>query len=843
MTAADKPPTQQPAKKRDSRAKGVRKPYARRACLPCKKAHAACDNNRPCRRCVSQGIENMCVNAERKKSATPRKPRRRSSATTAVATTTTSRNGSTATPESSNTAPEYESLITASDENRTKRRKSTNSTNDSSGIRGTSRGGGLEESVGNTASASSSSFGNSLHHVHENPDVLRLTLPQELPEVDVLMLPQTSMEEVEAAFDQLHHASSFSSTATEAPLDQLSSNFDSGSTRPPRVWKTLRRQSIDGTRGMGAVQRSLNTTAPIVLESGSSVQPLGMHSSSLDSGMDTAYGTGLSQDGQQWQSGNVTLHSRNHHQHQHHHHSSSTKVPSDIEKLRNTITTNMLPYLIKGLADAANVTTDSHRLQQIRQHQNQLIQILPYMANNAEFNITPEQIDVSVRQLQSDIAYGRTGIVQPAANLDHANALASNFDDINDMWSKYGNLQQYLDHSSIVDDLAAQPAAHHATQIQDLTNLETDTLGDPFSTYILSDDADNDMDMDLLDAQTDSLRRSQKDRIGSFTDLSSMWSSNTPFAQSQPQKLHSAIPFSNSLQAKDLYGAEKPSSPLTLSSLLNPDMFDTQRDISTMSSSPSTTTKRSKDTNARIQELMNQLLKLNTRDSPQTRSDQSVAARYNDNTTAVGSTTGDDGNYIIAEPRSPEHRCTVTFTDLDNIEDSTECTILDLATQSASELQDKIVTDNDILSILDEVDFQQQSQGDGLMMEVSDGNNESHVDQSRCHALVNYVGNSGKSDANAAIGGDMRMRTLDQQSGIQAIRQLLSKKKLSVKDILRQLLIQNRDMHMIKTAQEEDRKKIENQREEINSLKKKQDDMMSIILDLQKLMISSGFIS
>ncbi|KAL0477133.1 hypothetical protein AKO1_005929 [Acrasis kona] len=44
-----------------------RKPYTKRACINCKNAHAGCDSERPCKRCVSLGIENDCVDAERKK--------------------------------------------------------------------------------------------------------------------------------------------------------------------------------------------------------------------------------------------------------------------------------------------------------------------------------------------------------------------------------------------------------------------------------------------------------------------------------------------------------------------------------------------------------------------------------------------------------------------------------------------------------------------------------------------------------------------------------------------------------------------------------------------------------
>lgn len=41
--------------------------YVRRACSNCRLAHAACDNGRPCKRCVEMGKEDSCVDAERKK--------------------------------------------------------------------------------------------------------------------------------------------------------------------------------------------------------------------------------------------------------------------------------------------------------------------------------------------------------------------------------------------------------------------------------------------------------------------------------------------------------------------------------------------------------------------------------------------------------------------------------------------------------------------------------------------------------------------------------------------------------------------------------------------------------
>eukprot|EP01080_Neovahlkampfia_damariscottae_P003919 gene3919-7130_t len=55
---------------------GSRKPYVKRACSNCKSAHTACDSNRPCQRCTSLGLEDSCVDAERKKPIL-RKPRKK----------------------------------------------------------------------------------------------------------------------------------------------------------------------------------------------------------------------------------------------------------------------------------------------------------------------------------------------------------------------------------------------------------------------------------------------------------------------------------------------------------------------------------------------------------------------------------------------------------------------------------------------------------------------------------------------------------------------------------------------------------------------------------------------
>jgi hypothetical protein len=41
--------------------------YAKKACLNCRKAHSACDSGRPCKRCVSFGLQHECRDIERKK--------------------------------------------------------------------------------------------------------------------------------------------------------------------------------------------------------------------------------------------------------------------------------------------------------------------------------------------------------------------------------------------------------------------------------------------------------------------------------------------------------------------------------------------------------------------------------------------------------------------------------------------------------------------------------------------------------------------------------------------------------------------------------------------------------
>ncbi|KAF0979928.1 hypothetical protein FDP41_001081 [Naegleria fowleri] len=59
--------------KTHSKTKTPRKPYVKRACVNCKQSHAACDDSRPCKRCVSLKIEDQCVDAVRKKPSNSQK--------------------------------------------------------------------------------------------------------------------------------------------------------------------------------------------------------------------------------------------------------------------------------------------------------------------------------------------------------------------------------------------------------------------------------------------------------------------------------------------------------------------------------------------------------------------------------------------------------------------------------------------------------------------------------------------------------------------------------------------------------------------------------------------------
>ncbi|KAG2389444.1 hypothetical protein C9374_014004 [Naegleria lovaniensis] len=64
-----------PKKKTNStnKTKTPRKPYVKRACVNCKQSHAACDDSRPCKRCISLKLEDQCVDAVRKKSTSQKR--------------------------------------------------------------------------------------------------------------------------------------------------------------------------------------------------------------------------------------------------------------------------------------------------------------------------------------------------------------------------------------------------------------------------------------------------------------------------------------------------------------------------------------------------------------------------------------------------------------------------------------------------------------------------------------------------------------------------------------------------------------------------------------------------
>jgi hypothetical protein len=44
-----------------------KRPQVRKACVNCQKAHACCEDQRPCKRCVTMGIDDQCFDAERRK--------------------------------------------------------------------------------------------------------------------------------------------------------------------------------------------------------------------------------------------------------------------------------------------------------------------------------------------------------------------------------------------------------------------------------------------------------------------------------------------------------------------------------------------------------------------------------------------------------------------------------------------------------------------------------------------------------------------------------------------------------------------------------------------------------
>lgn len=40
----------------------IKKKKVKFACVNCRKSKTACDNERPCRRCISKGLEDSCTN-------------------------------------------------------------------------------------------------------------------------------------------------------------------------------------------------------------------------------------------------------------------------------------------------------------------------------------------------------------------------------------------------------------------------------------------------------------------------------------------------------------------------------------------------------------------------------------------------------------------------------------------------------------------------------------------------------------------------------------------------------------------------------------------------------------
>jgi len=60
-------------------AQGTKRSRAKRACLNCKKSKTACDDTRPCTRCVGAGLAESCIDVERKRSKRKKEPARSSS--------------------------------------------------------------------------------------------------------------------------------------------------------------------------------------------------------------------------------------------------------------------------------------------------------------------------------------------------------------------------------------------------------------------------------------------------------------------------------------------------------------------------------------------------------------------------------------------------------------------------------------------------------------------------------------------------------------------------------------------------------------------------------------------
>jgi len=76
-----------PAKRRRG---STKRKQVKRACSNCRKAHAGCDENRPCRRCVGGGKELTCKDVPRKKRTRARIKKEKSSSSNANYTLNTS---------------------------------------------------------------------------------------------------------------------------------------------------------------------------------------------------------------------------------------------------------------------------------------------------------------------------------------------------------------------------------------------------------------------------------------------------------------------------------------------------------------------------------------------------------------------------------------------------------------------------------------------------------------------------------------------------------------------------------------------------------------------------------
>lgn len=56
--------TQQPMQQKDDEKKRKKRKQVKRACQTCRKAHASCDDERPCRRCIQLGMADQCIDSD-----------------------------------------------------------------------------------------------------------------------------------------------------------------------------------------------------------------------------------------------------------------------------------------------------------------------------------------------------------------------------------------------------------------------------------------------------------------------------------------------------------------------------------------------------------------------------------------------------------------------------------------------------------------------------------------------------------------------------------------------------------------------------------------------------------